>query len=230
MKIYTFPLSPPAQLVVNVAKHLGLPFEDITVNIMTNETHTEDYKTKNPQAKVPTLVDGDLVIAESMAIVRYLADKAGETSVYPSDFKQRALVDMHLSNMNDIRRIHLALNYAKVVQPNYWTDRPPVPEYIVANAESTLEALLNEYNTLLGDKDYIVLDQLTLADFVLAIELLTLVIYQHDYQTKQPNLARWLTNLQEKHIIFKDFQNKYNESLEALTKVAEAAKGEAAQQ
>ncbi len=64
---------------------------------------------------MPALEDGDLVIAESMAIVRYLADKAGETSVYPSDFKQRALVDMHLSNMNDIRRIHLALNYAKVV-------------------------------------------------------------------------------------------------------------------
>ena len=115
MKIYSYSLSPPAQLVVTVAKHLGLPFEEITVDIMANETHTEDFKTKNPQARVPTLEDGDLVVAESLAIVRYLADKAGETTVYPSDFKQRALVDLHLSNLTDIRRIHLTLNYAKVV-------------------------------------------------------------------------------------------------------------------
>ena len=74
------------------------------------------------------------------------------------------------------------------------------------------------------------LDQLTLADFVLASELITFVIYKYDYETKQPNLARWLTNLQEKHIIFKDFQNKYLENLAAFVKAGEAAKEEAAQQ
>ena len=93
--------------------------EEIIVNPALNETQTEEYKAKNPQSKVPTLEDGDLVVAESVAIVRYIIDKTGETTVYPSDPKQRALVDMHLSNLTDIRRLHLALNYARVVQPYY---------------------------------------------------------------------------------------------------------------
>ena len=150
--------------------------------------------------------------------------------MYPSDPRQRAQVDMHLSNMTDIRRMHLALNYAKVVQPAYWPERPAIPEFIVANAESSLEALLTEYNTVVGDKDYVVLDQLTLADFVLAVELLTLVVYKYDYQTKQPNLARWLTNLQAKHATFKEFETFYLERLAAMQNASDAKQGEAAQQ
>ena len=195
MKLHSYALSPPSQLSVLVASHLGLPLEELTVNVMSSENYSEEYKAKNPQAKVPTLIDDDFVLTESMAIIRYLAHKAGETSIYPSDPKHRALVDMHLSNMNDIRRNHILLNYATVIQPNYWTDRPPVPAFLIANLESGLDALFTEYSTLISDKDFVVLDQLTLADFVLAVEMITLVIYEYDFKTKQPNLVRWLTSI-----------------------------------
>ena len=128
---------------------------------------------------------------------------------------------MHLSNMNDIRRFHIDLNYARVVQPTFWTHRPAIPEFVVASEEASLEAIFTEYNTLIGDKDYVVLDQLTLADFVLAFELITFVVYKYDYETKQPNLARWLSNLQVKHPMFKEVQVRYMEHLEVMLKIAE---------
>ena len=65
MKLFSFPLSPPSQLSVAVARHLGLPLEEIDVNIPLGESHTDDYKTKNPIGKVPTLIDEDLTLFES---------------------------------------------------------------------------------------------------------------------------------------------------------------------
>lgn len=45
---------------------------------------------------VPTLVDGDLVLWESNAILRYLAAKFERDELYPTDLTQRAQVDMWL--------------------------------------------------------------------------------------------------------------------------------------
>lgn len=47
---------------------------------------------------MPTLVDEDLIIYESRAIMTYLVNKYGKgNSLYPEDPKARALVDMRLN-------------------------------------------------------------------------------------------------------------------------------------
>ena len=50
-----------------------------------NGSLSEQYKAINPQGKVPTLVDGDLVIRESAAIINYLAAKSPESKLMPAD-------------------------------------------------------------------------------------------------------------------------------------------------
>ena len=52
---------------------LGLPYELIVIDLMTGAQHSPDYLALNPGAKTPTLVDGDLAIFESNAILLYLA-------------------------------------------------------------------------------------------------------------------------------------------------------------
>ena len=61
----------------------GLPYRAIPVNIGAGEQNTASFRAKNPNGKIPALVDpdgpdGPVTIAESGAILIYLAEKSGE--------------------------------------------------------------------------------------------------------------------------------------------------------
>jgi GST-like protein len=56
----------------------GLPYEAIPVDTRKGEQHTPQYRAINPNAKVPSIVDGDAVVFDSNAILLYLAEKTGK--------------------------------------------------------------------------------------------------------------------------------------------------------
>ncbi|MBB5708954.1 glutathione S-transferase family protein [Sphingomonas xinjiangensis] len=51
------------------------------------------YLEKNPNALIPTIEDGDVVLWESNAILRYLAARRGADRFWPTDPSERALAD-----------------------------------------------------------------------------------------------------------------------------------------
>lgn len=57
---------------------LGLEYETRSVGSRTGETQTPQFRKLNPRGKIPVLQDGDLTLAESAAIVTYLAEKYGQ--------------------------------------------------------------------------------------------------------------------------------------------------------
>jgi glutathione S-transferase len=60
----------------------------------TGETQTVDYTRLNPKQKVPTMVDGDFRLSESLAICRYLIDNYPGTAIYrPDTVRDRARED-----------------------------------------------------------------------------------------------------------------------------------------
>ncbi len=73
-------------------KELGLECEFVPVNLPAGEHRREDFLALNPAGKVPVLVDGDLVIPESAAIVLYLAEKYPEKGLMPASLAQRAQI------------------------------------------------------------------------------------------------------------------------------------------
>jgi glutathione S-transferase len=89
MKLYGFPASPNTWKVRAVAAHLGLPLEFQFVDLMKGQQRTPDYLALNPTGRTPTLVDGDLTLWESTAIMQYLADRKANT-LWPSDTRTRA--------------------------------------------------------------------------------------------------------------------------------------------
>ncbi|WFU38323.1 glutathione S-transferase [Bradyrhizobium sp. CB82] len=56
-------------------EEIGQPYELIERSTRADDLQTPDYLRLNPNARIPTLVDGDLVLWESMAINLYLAQK-----------------------------------------------------------------------------------------------------------------------------------------------------------
>jgi glutathione S-transferase len=92
---------------VNVQKvlwccgELGLPFDRRDAGLSFGVVNTAEYRAMNPNGCVPTLVDGDLVLWESHAIMRYLALREWEqgrdgNGLYPKGAAARALVDRWL--------------------------------------------------------------------------------------------------------------------------------------
>src|SRR5882757_1553013 len=61
------------QKVLWLLEELGVPYAREDYGRQFGNTQTDEYRALNPNAKVPTLVDGDTVIWESHTILRYLA-------------------------------------------------------------------------------------------------------------------------------------------------------------
>jgi glutathione S-transferase len=61
------------QKVIFCLEELGIPYVREDYGRQFGNTQTDAYRKLNPNAKVPTLIDGDLVIWESHTILRYLA-------------------------------------------------------------------------------------------------------------------------------------------------------------
>jgi len=72
---------------------LGLPFEREDWGSGFRATDTPDYLALNPNAMVPVICDGDFVLWESNAIIRYLATAYGDGSLLPAAPRQRARIE-----------------------------------------------------------------------------------------------------------------------------------------
>jgi glutathione S-transferase len=89
MKLYEF--APTRSIRARwTLQELGVDFESATVNMLAGEHRSPAFLKINPAGKLPVLVDGDLVLTESVAIVLYLAEKYPDKSLIPADLGQRA--------------------------------------------------------------------------------------------------------------------------------------------
>ncbi|WP_322102926.1 glutathione S-transferase family protein [Paraburkholderia sp. J41] len=85
------------QKVLWCCDELVLPFERIDAGGAFGRLDEPSFLALNPNGKVPTLVDGNYVLWESNAIVRYLAMQYGPSSVlYPADPKVRGSIERWL--------------------------------------------------------------------------------------------------------------------------------------
>ena len=78
LTLYTTPLSANGRKPLAVCHYLGLAPRIELVNVYRGEGQTADYRAVNPLGKVPTLLDGDLTLSESNAILQYLAEAHGD--------------------------------------------------------------------------------------------------------------------------------------------------------
>jgi glutathione S-transferase len=189
LKLHTFPLSPNTFKVTSVLHHLGLDFEMAPVDLPAGETHQPAYLALNPNAMVPTLVDGDLTLWESHAIMVYLAEKHG-SDLMPTDVRERAEVNRWLcwglaqwnTSLGPIAFERLAPSFI----PGYQTDQAAVDK-AMANLKR-FAPVLNEH---LKGRQFVAVDRVTVADYALA----AMAAYRRPSQAgleEYPEIERWL--------------------------------------
>lgn len=81
------------QKVLWLAGELGLAYEHIPAGGQFGLLDTPDFLRMNPHGRVPLLRDGDTVVWESHAILRYLAARHGAEAFWPADPARRARAD-----------------------------------------------------------------------------------------------------------------------------------------
>jgi len=92
MKLYTYYRS-QASFRVRIALNLkGIAREDSFLHLEKGDQFAAAYRAINPQMVVPTLIDGDSKLFQSLAILEYLEEKYPEPPLLPADPQARAWV------------------------------------------------------------------------------------------------------------------------------------------
>jgi GST-like protein len=77
LKFY-YNTAPNPMKVALFLEEAGLPYEPVPIDTRKGEQHRADYLAINPNAKLPAIVDGDVAVFDSTAILLYLAEQTGK--------------------------------------------------------------------------------------------------------------------------------------------------------
>lgn len=153
MQLYSYFRSSAAYRVRIALNLKGLSYEYLGVHLLKNggEQLTEAYRDVNPTALVPTLIDGDVALGQSMAIIEYLDETHPEPALLPADAVGRARVraiaqtiacDTHpLNNLRVLKYLKRELNIGdddRNAWYRHWVDLGlGAVETLLANSSAT---------------------------------------------------------------------------------------------
>jgi glutathione S-transferase len=152
MELYWHPMSGNSRKAVFALEETGADYGLRTVDILHGAQFDAAYRRLNPNALVPTLVDGEFVLWESSAIVHYLAERYPERGLLPHGTAARAnvlrwLVWQPVTIMPCIRR----LRELTVLRA---PDSPP-DEAALAAAKEALRDRLALIGAALGTREFL---------------------------------------------------------------------------
>jgi|SRR5579883_1148497 len=166
MKLYEF--GPTRSIRARwILQELGVDFEAVSVDLTVREHRNPRFLELNPAGRVPVLVDGDLVLNESVAIVLYLAEKYADRGLIPTDPKLRA--DFYrwiLFTVTEIEQPLWRMARHTALYPE--KDRLPADVVLAARDLAPMTAVLENH---MKDRAYVVGERVTAADFVVAYTL-----------------------------------------------------------
>jgi glutathione S-transferase len=164
IKIYNFPRGGRGVRLFWQCEEMGLPYEAEAVTFPSSAA----YKALNPLGTVPFLVDGEVAINESVAIMLYLAERYGPTPLLPvkNDPAFARVLQMTVFGEASIGAGFNPLLAAKFMAPD--ADKT---NWSVRTGEARVEQFVGYVCDVLGGRDFLVGDGLTLADICVCTAL-----------------------------------------------------------
>ncbi len=170
---------------------LGLEYERIDAGMAFGVVDTVAYRALNPNGRVPTLEDGELVLWESNSIVRYLAGRYGEGTLAPRDPAARAVADQWM----DWQQTTLHADITFVFWGQIRGRRENQDPARVAAASASLATLWGYVDRHLCARDFVAGDTLSMGDIPLGCAMWRWWNLDLD-KPALPNLYAWHERLQ----------------------------------
>lgn len=194
LKLYDLNISPNALKVRAVLHELELPFETVPVNIMGGGGQALEYLAKNPNGKVPVLEDGDFVLWESNAIIKYLASLRPDRHLLPTEPRPVARLDQWLFwQVAHYYQPVVGLAVEKIFKP--MAGQAPDPGLVATLTQDFLR-LTAVLEKGLSDREYL-LGKLSVADFALAANLFMRSQLELDISAF-PSVQAWLGRIESR--------------------------------
>jgi glutathione S-transferase len=172
------------------AQEVGVPFGRTDAGMAFGVVGTPQYLAMNPNALVPTLQDGELVLWESNVIVRYLCARYAPDRLYPSDLATRFQAERWMDWQQT--------TFSPSGRNAFWElIRIPEAQRDMQKVEASIastEPLLDRMENHLAKNAFMACGRLTMADIPLACEV-------HRWyglgvtQTKRPHLEAWYAKI-----------------------------------
>ena len=153
LRLFRAPFSTNVERVALALAHKGLEVESVVIS----------YEDRSPvvevsgQELVPVLVDGDVVVPDSVRILRYLEGKWPDPPLFPRDAARRAELDVFLDWFNEVWKV--APNAIEEELERSDPDRRRVEEM-----SGRMRASLDLFDSMLEGRDHLFGDDFSAAD------------------------------------------------------------------
>ncbi|MDJ0619916.1 MAG: glutathione S-transferase family protein [Calothrix sp. MO_192.B10] len=162
-----------ASIIQWYLEELGVPYEYIQLDMQAGEHRQQGFLAINPMGKVPAIIDGELKLWESGAILLYLADKYGDTS----SPEERALWAQWSLFANA-------------------TLGPGV--FVEANREQEMSRLMTPLEEIFGKQPFLLGDSFTVADVAVGSYLSYIPIMLQLDLSDYPNVLKYIQKMTER--------------------------------
>ena len=160
-----------------MAHELSLDYESRLIGSRTGETQTDAFRSLNPKEKIPVLVDDDLVLTESVAIVTYLGDTYGrDTGLVPAPYtRERAAYNEWCSFIQmelDAHTLYVLRKHRDLADT--YGEAPAA----VTTAIAGFHKQVSVADAALRVSDYLVGDRFTAADIIMTTTMKWAMAYE----------------------------------------------------
>jgi glutathione S-transferase len=193
MKIYLNSVSTTSRPVLLFLAEHDMPVEIVSISLRGGEHLTPEFAALNPNKSVPTLQEGDFVLTECSAILKYLAEKTNSRT-YPKDLKARARVNeaMDWFNTGFYRDLGYGVVYPQIL-PDYAFANPVTQADVLRRGQERAAARLAVLDShWLRDSDFLCGSGLTIADYLGSCYVAIAEWVSFDL-TLYSNVLRWMS-------------------------------------
>jgi glutathione S-transferase len=166
MDIYWIKAQAPRR-VLALAKHLRIAARFVHLDARAGALRSPEYTRLNPNRKAPTLVDGDLVLWESSAIMAYLCVHAG-SDLWPAQRPDEQVEVLRWLSWNDNHWAPTVAPYyfEHIVKKTFGLATPDPAELVGKDVD--LRRCARVLDAHLQEREWVACGRLTIADFQLA--------------------------------------------------------------
>ncbi|WP_127089268.1 glutathione S-transferase family protein [Aquabacter cavernae] len=193
MKLWGRANSSNVRKVLWALEELGLAYERIDAGGAFGIVNDPAYRTKNPNGLVPLLEDGDTLLWESNAVVRYLAARYGSGGLWAEDPALRAVGDKWMDWTTS--------SFAAPFRDVFWNQVRMTPETrdvaAMERGRTLCAGLLERVDAALAHAPYLSGDSFRMGDIPLgcfAYGWFAMPIERPDL----PHLAAWYARISER--------------------------------